>query len=361
MEQYNNTYISNRLETLLGKIEELNLDIINEDYLSSINRNYLDISTDGTKISYIRTERLYLFDGDFYNETLRKKYATQGKPGSVMQVVLSRDINYVTHRKITLAFLKRDGIRAKVVCGSDIAKYYNKDTYASIEGELGDSCMRKCPSSFFEIYSKYCDMVILVDSNDKIYARSVIFRGCILGVNDVEKGIMSRIYAVSDVYKDWLIEWGLKNDLYIFNGRFNDNRIIVEQGKIKTANELKPYFLTESLVTREFGYLPYLDNLQQAFILHNGISGIAFSAEDASECEKSELISLIRIDSVTGDKGTANGETSYCNDCSFVCDECHERTYDTYWEMSTESEDLVFDPCETCSEDFENCEGCIHD
>ncbi|MGL6121011.1 MAG: hypothetical protein ACRC0V_10940 [Fusobacteriaceae bacterium] len=343
--------ISNRLESLLKSITEINLDIINEDYLSSIDRNYLDISTSGDKISYIRTSRLELFDGDFYNEELRKKYATQGKPVKVLQVVLSRDLHHTTQRKIGLAFLDKESIEVRIVAGSDIAKYYNEDNYSSINGELGDSCMRHCPSSLFEVYKKYCEMVILVDSNDKVYARSIIFRNCILGIDDSVKDFMSRVYAVTDSYKDYLIEWGLANNFYIFSGRFDNDKIIVNKDEMISAQDIVPYFLTEDLIVDEFHYLPYMDNFQEAFTLNNGLYGIAFDCERVAECEKTEIKNEQKINSIQGGIRGDDGGNSYCDDCSFPCASCYEYKYRTFSDKS-----VVNNGCESCSDNCCECE-----
>lgn len=108
----------------------------------------------------------------------------------------------------------------EVVSGSDIAKYYNEDSYYEKKGELGKSCMRHTHKrSFFSLYvnnPEVCQMLILrsPDDQEKILGRALLWNCSIYNKTGwsekflKEGKLMDRIYAIDQasmiyVFTDW--------------------------------------------------------------------------------------------------------------------------------------------------------------
>lgn len=73
---------------------------------------------------------------------------------------------------------EQSGEKFLIVEGDDIAFWYKTENYAEIKGQLGNSCMREKPSSFFEIYVKnpeVCRMLVLLE-DDKLIGRALIWK-----------------------------------------------------------------------------------------------------------------------------------------------------------------------------------------
>lgn len=73
---------------------------------------------------------------------------------------------------------EQSGEKFLIVEGDDIAFWYKSENYAEIKGQLGNSCMREKPSSFFEIYVKnpeVCRMLVLLE-DDKLIGRALIWK-----------------------------------------------------------------------------------------------------------------------------------------------------------------------------------------
>lgn len=101
--------------------------------------------------------------GKFVNKVLGTKY----NPTQVEEFV-----NKLRSSK------EKSAERFLIVEGDDIAFWYKTENYAEIKGQLGGSCMREKPSSFFEIYVKnpeVCRMLVLLE-DDKLIGRALIWK-----------------------------------------------------------------------------------------------------------------------------------------------------------------------------------------
>jgi hypothetical protein len=99
--------------------------------------------------------------------------------------------------------------RFEIVEGDDISFWYQGENYAEISGQLGSSCMRNMRPETFEIYTEnpeVCRMLILLDSDDSLLGRSLIWKCSIINGDIPIEGdvyFMDRQYTIkeSDVYK----------------------------------------------------------------------------------------------------------------------------------------------------------------
>lgn len=107
--------------------------------------------------------------------------------------------------------------RFLIVEGDDIAFWYKTENYAEIKGNLGGSCMREKPSSFFEIYTKnpeVCRMLVLLEG-DKLIGRALIWKlsyARAYGKN-LEDGIyfMDRQYTIKESDVDKFRAYAVEN------------------------------------------------------------------------------------------------------------------------------------------------------
>lgn len=109
------------------------------------------------------------------------------------------------------------GERLSIVEGDDIKFWYNASNYKSNLGQLGRSCMKSSPESFFEIYSEnpeVCKMLILTE-DDKLLGRALIWKLSNIrahGKDFDSEYFMDRQYTVKDSdvekFKNYAIEKG---------------------------------------------------------------------------------------------------------------------------------------------------------
>lgn len=101
----------------------------------------------------------------------------------------------------------------ELVQGDDIAYWYKEENYLTLEGNLGNSCMRKKSEDIFEIYTRnsdVCQMLILKNiKSNKIIGRALVWKINIKN-SDVDKNIkwlMDRIYSINDIITDKFREY----------------------------------------------------------------------------------------------------------------------------------------------------------
>lgn len=106
----------------------------------------------------------------------------------------------------------------ELVQGDDIAYWYKEENYLTLEGNLGNSCMRKKSEDIFEIYTRnsdVCQMLILKNiKSNKIIGRALVWKINIRN-SDVDKNIkwlMDRIYSINDIITDKFREYASSRD-----------------------------------------------------------------------------------------------------------------------------------------------------
>lgn len=249
-------------DALLQK--RLSKEIVHDNHI-----NYLSLSKDDLKISYLPFDRINKYKEVIENEpqiAWKANLRIKANPGSAIQKVFknlnNKDIEvFVNYFK---ALQAKEEYEMKIVSGSDIRKYYFYNSYKQQSGSLGNSCMKYdgC-ASFFSLYEENDDtikMLIMSDSSDKIYGRALLWH-----IGDVK--VMDRIYTINDEeYSIHFKKWAEQNG-YIFktHQKFDHTLQFDEQGKtsekrlaIKLNNskfELYPYLDTFKFLNRNDGVL----------------------------------------------------------------------------------------------------------
>lgn len=209
----------------------------------------------------------------------------------------------------------------RLVSGDDIAKYYQSKHYFSSHGALGGSCMADEDKSTFKVYTenpKKVQLLILVDSNDKVHGRALIWK---LKDSPCEaKYFMDRVYtnADSDVYKfkQFAEEKGFlhkqKNNSYIEDNIkfiYKGNPILGEV-KVKLDGDFKeyPFIDTMCFLSKKLGDLSNIPS-KDCYFLHS-VSG---DCDPCSQCD--------------GEIFTDDDE--YCSDCGLGIEELERAGIET--------------------------------
>lgn len=254
---------------LKEKIDSLNLGKMTEQN----DVDYFDFSSFENQISYIKTEKFEIFNGDFYNIDLRKKYATTAKAGKVLKRLFPEVKDDIIRNKVVLLF----GLKNKFVETSNIVKYYNGDKYAEGYGSttLNNSCMKydEC-ANYIEFYEKIgIKMLILFSESqeDKIVGRALIWPNIdfVDEEGKIEKvTFMDRIYCHSDsdfeLFKEYAKE---KNYVYKKHQNYEETKEFMRNGEIiigtlvfDTGLKIK-MTSKEDVMLGDIKYFPYTDTL----------------------------------------------------------------------------------------------------
>lgn len=336
--------ISSRLTEKLVECGLFKKEIFTTEKLDTADRLYLDISTCGQQISYITKDRLSRFiqedcaTPDYWDEELRRKFAIKTRPGRVVQHIFGSELPYSDQRKLKRMLFDDSNYEVVVVTGDDIPKYYNRDNYEERRGELGSSCMSGCPSSFFMMYKKYCEMAVVMNkTTGKITARAVIFKNCKSGSGKENKDLMCRIYATDDMFYDILKDWGIANGFWIFNGGYSAREFITGHDETYSIDRYKPYFETEEYLQSEQYFIPYLDNFEYC-VAYPDVEGkkkyIITPHYGFAPCDSYDIIRYDGNHCTQGGDGIGD-RYDYCEGCDCVCSDCYKDAhggwdYDSY-------------------------------
>lgn len=320
-------------DRLLEKLDKFNICYdgwFDYSNMSDKGRWYLDIATDGESVSYIPTNRLDKFDGDFWNEEIRRKMAMKTKPGRVLQYMAGKELSYETQRKIRSMLFNADDFEVRIMTGDDVAVAYNEDNYDEDRGTIGNSCMRYCPSSFFELYKKYaCIATVVRKSNDKICARSVMFHNCYSLACDFSLTVLSKIYSVDDLFEDMLMGWALEQGYYVMKSGRGCNYMAHKDDNEIRVDDIKPIFELDEYVNHELNYLPYIDNFVCTVLDCDGTPYLS-----PSEDYFPDYIEYIENCCYRGGYAVMERHDykNYCEDCTFKCSECWKSANTGDWE-----------------------------
>lgn len=305
--------ISEELKEVLLKINNpisnliLNGDIDNDIINNEKQINYLDISKSNIEhISYLNKDRKEKIDqvgGNYWEPKLR----FYSKPGSVINKMLIKsdpqEIEKFSNDYISI--VNPPIFTMKIVKGDDIPHYYNYNSYKEQKGTLGNSCMKDKNSNFFELYSKNPDninMLIMVDQNNKIYGRSILWIG-----EDFK--LMDRIYTIYDKYYFYFYEWAKNNGYYYktYNNYMNPLNIMIDGNDSIKKLEIKlkyfnfsqyPYLDTFKWLDTEKGiiynYIPNEKKLSGELITLNDYTGGYFHGYYLSICDFSNVVCSYR-------------------------------------------------------------------
>lgn len=257
-------------DALLQK--RLSKEIVHDNHI-----NYLSLSKDDLKISYLPFDRLSKYKEVIENDpqiAWKANLRIKANPGSAIQKVF-KDLNnkdieiFVNHFK---ALQSKKDYEMKIVSGLDIRKYYFQNSYKQQSGSLGNSCMKYdgC-ASFFSLYEENDDtikMLIMSDSTDKIYGRALLWN-----TDDVK--VMDRIYTINDEeYSIHFKKWAEQNG-YIFKTHQKYDHTLQFDDQGKTSEKRIAIKLTKS----KFELFPYLDT----FKFFNRNDGILYNYNPKEE------------------------------------------------------------------------------
>ena len=254
---------SEKLRNLLTQFEDqsyvaklLLSDQITPEFLVDNPINFLSTSDDdSSKISYLTEERQKVIQSQDELWTSKKRFHC--KPGAFVNK-LFRNVSFFEIEKFSTLFrsysLKKE-FTFEVVGGEEIIKWYLEDSYDSISGSLGASCMRyRICKDYFNIYTHNSEvsMLIMKSTGGSLLGRALLW-------DLPEYKIMDRIYVVSDDdFAPHFKKWAYDNS-YIHKSRQNWSNTMQFDSKEKKDIELK---LEVKLDNFKCDLYPYLDTFK---------------------------------------------------------------------------------------------------
>lgn len=172
----------------------------------------------------------------------------------------------------------------ELVSGEDIAYWYDYHNYLYLSGDLGSSCMRDAPASYFDIYTRNPEKVSLLilkspDDDSKIVARAIVWN-----LDSPEITLMDRVYFIYpkdlELYRQYAKSkgWFYKS---LNNNSAHASLINPETGNIDTFDTIEI-----TLANLPYRAFPYLDTLKYGiqtsrfFKLSNDKTKMDFNLEE---------------------------------------------------------------------------------
>lgn len=224
-----------------------------ESRISLINQMY-----DHEKLSDIfKKSRNPVRIGKFVNKVIPNKYDSTKVEEFVNRLKSSKE---------------QSGERFLMVEGEDIGFWYKSENYLEIKGQLGNSCMKEKPSSYFEIYIKnpeVCKMLVLLE-DDKLIGRALIWK--LSGGNSynlkIESGtyFMDRQYTIKESDVDKFRAYAVENNMaYKSNNNHHSLESIIYNGNNYNAN------IRVDIKDLSYGRFPYMDTFRRYDLDNNSL------------------------------------------------------------------------------------------
>jgi hypothetical protein len=193
------------------------------------------------------------------------------------------------------------------VKGHWIQELYHEKNYASISGNLGNSCMRyERTNHYLDIYTKnpsVCKLAVLLNSQGKLQGRALVWT-----VDGVD--YYDRIYATSDLIQDRMKAFFLVKGIETcYSGYAGYKEVTISENL-----DLKDF---DKRVILNHQYYPYMDSLKYLSETRDKISTNEFQVDDG--------VYLI-LNCTGGGYETSNRGTSECQCCGRETNEdelCH--------------------------------------
>jgi hypothetical protein len=197
--------------------------------------------------------------GKFVNKILPGKYSDKDRESFV---------------NLFKATIEKTGEHFEIIEGEEIGKWYHKQTYKEVTGNLGNSCMSEKPDSYFQLYiqnPEVCKMVILLE-DDKLLGRALVWKLNTFGTSkeNLERfqWFMDRQYTItdSDVQKfiNFAKEKGWSWKTYNNHHSYRDISFGEEKMRGSMTVKVKP---------KEYAKYPYVDTFRrydpERGLLHN--------------------------------------------------------------------------------------------
>lgn len=182
--------------TLLRRINELITDEVRA----------LSIRKDVFEISFTPKGKELCYSG---SGTWSRENRQTGKPGRIIKKLMKFDYkekDIEVFNNLLKAHMITNG-SFKLVEGSDITKYYHRDTYYKETGTLGNSCMRydEC-STYFKVYEDHAKMLVCL-KNDLVMGRAIVW--------EINGNIyMDRVYTCEDYLEEQFFTYAREHNWY---------------------------------------------------------------------------------------------------------------------------------------------------
>lgn len=171
---------------------------------------------------------------------------------------------------------ERNSEKIFIVEGDDISFWYNSDNYYSIDGTLGNSCMRS-KRGIFDIYTKntqVCRMIIITEEG-KLKARALLWK--VNKSNEIDfEYFMDRQYVIKDEYVNKLRSFAEKNGFaYKYRNNHQSLKDIWYNGGYKSI-DIKIQLNKFKGDSFDYNQYPYMDT----FRCYNVKNGILYNDSD---------------------------------------------------------------------------------
>lgn len=260
-----------------SKIARYLLRTIPEDKLVEEPVNYINISSDLTKLSYLTLSKYKKFIKNNREFSSNDLFYTKGRVkiryGAFVKKVLKdmppKDIeNFASLLK---SEINKPPYRFKIVSGR-IGNLFHWSKNKSDSGQLGISCMRhdRC-QNYFEFYDVNNEIQLLTmqDSSNKVVGRALLWNLDEKNGLEEEFKFMDRIYCIKDEYMHYFINWANSNGYYykekqswsrpyhfIYKGKVVEKKLKI---KLKADFEKYPYLDTfKWLNTKDYTLMNHL-------------------------------------------------------------------------------------------------------
>ena len=255
---------------------------------------------------------------------------------------------FVNKYKSVIQIRKEAFLRFKIVSEEDIRKLYSSENYESMDGSLGNSCMRygKC-QKYLDIYVRNPEqvkMIILVSRQDenKISGRALLW------TDNLGRKIMDRIYTNNSADETLFKEYAIKNEfLYKEKQDSNEDTKFLLNGKVAENQQI-----VIKLPSYDYNYYPYMDTFKN-YSPNGKLSNYNDGSYDYN---------LEETDGGNGSCGECGGSGRVqCYDCNgdgeVTCSECSGRGNTRCGECSGEGHHDCGNCDATGDIDCSNCSG----
>ena len=233
-----------------------------------------------TKLTYINAKRKefmkkfkIISSRNVYVSPLFRKTFTYGISPSKLWMKVIPDAKSHEAAKFLALYnfhrLPKNEYELKVVEGKDLLKYYQEDSYYSLSGILGKSCMKQSrKNEFMKLYANNTNnikMLVMLDRlSNLVLARALLWSNVIMKDNDEinnhEKYInfMDRVYCIDQTnHEPYMLNWAKENGYYTRDSRagFSDCITSIE-GKLSYVS------LKIKLQSLKFKHYPYTDTFR---------------------------------------------------------------------------------------------------
>jgi hypothetical protein len=237
------------------------IDLINQIYNHSFLSNLFKKSRNPVRI------------GKFVNKVIPSKYDSKQIEEFVNKLKSKRE---------------QTGERFEIVEGDDIAFWYKTENYAEVKGNLGNSCMREKPSSFFEIYTQnpqVCRMLVLLE-NDELIGRALIWKLSYIKAYGKELPeelyFMDRQYTIKESDVDKFRAYADENGfIYKTNNNHHSLEPVTYKGETFNAT------LRVDVKSSSYDRYPYMDTFRR---FDSSEKALFNDEEDSSDYEGSYIL-----------------------------------------------------------------------